>query len=695
MEPLFRYTPTVTNFAEDVEDAMKPSTRRAWKRRGRQVLKKRYLLFMAACLVAAMISAEFQSSLSAVQAQAPLAAQGTEPETWQQWNIRLGDLLNDLFPPEEQGGNPAFGRTRGVLAGLINQVSSGSIFVSLAAAAGSVLGSESAGILFLILAGAVLLFLFWFLLQNVYPVLLRRAFLEGRIYERVPLQRFLYLLRVKKWLRVSWAMFVRSLLLFLWSLTVVGGVIKRYSYFLVPYILAENPDLSARQAITLSRTMMRGHKWECFLFELSFLGWDILGVLTLGAVSLFYANPYRVASCSEYYVEQRARAIAAGLPGTQALNDRYLYQQAEPSILQAQYADVAAVLDRPPVELDAPTGWKAFLANWFGLLLFPTQKERAYERDQARRLDVRELAAGLEGRAYPTRLFPIPEHSKRSLASSLHYVRHYSVWSLLTLFFSLSFVGWVWEVSMYLVTEGTFANRGSLHGPWLPIYGSGALLILLLLNRLRARPVIHFFSSIVLCGVLEYTASWAMEILSGGMRWWDYSGYFLNLNGRICAEGLLVFGVAGTIVVYVLAPLTDNLVQRIDGKASRTLCLAVLALFVLDVIYSQFVPNTGKGITAEAPGVVYTLDNADRPSQPSSTVSDLLQRKPDPGSLEREIRGPVFFRSHFSHLKYHTGHCRQGDEADGVEFFQRCVLTEDKNDQSQSHCNPVHRETRS
>ena len=49
MEPLFRYTPTVTNFAEDVEDAMKPSTRRAWKRRGRQVLKKRYLLFMAAC----------------------------------------------------------------------------------------------------------------------------------------------------------------------------------------------------------------------------------------------------------------------------------------------------------------------------------------------------------------------------------------------------------------------------------------------------------------------------------------------------------------------------------------------------------------------------------------------------------------------------------------------------------------------
>ena len=599
---------------------MESMTRKELKRQGRKALKRHYLLIVAACLVAALLSVEFQSSLSAVQAQNPAAA--AEEASWQRWNINLGDVLDRLLPDIAED-NPVFGHTQGVLASLVNMLSSGSIFVTLAAAVGSVLGSANAGILLLILGGALLLFLFWFFLQNVYPVLLRRAILEGRTYERVPLQRFLYLMRVKKWARVAWAMFVKFVFLSLWSITVVGGVIKRYSYYLVPYILAENPSLTARQAITLSRRMMQGHKWECFLFEVSFVGWFALGALSLGLVNLFYTNPYRAAAFAEYYAALRAQAKESGLPGAEALNDDYLYCRADDATLRQRYADVAAILEHPEVEVDVPTGFRAFLAKWFGLVIFPSKQEKAYEQDQARRRAVQDLAAGFHGEAYPSRLFPIPEQSKRKLPDALNFVRHYSIWSILTLFFSLSFVGWLWEVSLCLVTEGIFANRGSLHGPWIPIYGSGAVLILLLLNRLRKRPVIHFLASIVLCGALEYTSSLVMEILSGGTRWWDYSGYFLNLNGRICAEGLLVFGVAGAIVVYVLAPLVDNLVQRIDGKAGRTVCLAVSVVFVADVAYSQFVPNTGKGITGEVPPAISTPADSSAPEKSLLTKLEL------------------------------------------------------------------------
>ena len=91
--------------------------------------------------------------------------------------------------------------------------------------------------------------------------------------------------------------------------------------------------------------------------------------------------------------------------------------------------------------------------------------------------------------------------------------------------------------------------------------------------------------------------SLVMEIATGGMKWWDYSGYFLNLNGRICAEGLLVFGVGGLAIVYVIAPVIDGLIGELNEKQIMAVCSALIILFAADAVYSQFQPNTGKGIT--------------------------------------------------------------------------------------------------
>ena len=117
---------------------------------------------------------------------------------------------------------------------------------------------------------------------------------------------------------------------------------------------------------------------------------------------------------------------------------------------------------------------------------------------------------------------------------------------------------------MHAVQTGEFVNRGVMHGPWLPIYGWGAAMTLVLLNRVRPHPFVMFFSTTALCGTLEYVTSWYLE-QANGVRWWDYSGYFLNINGRICAEGLL---------------------------------LSLLLMISMDQVYYRKHPNLGKGITS-------------------------------------------------------------------------------------------------
>lgn len=111
-----------------------------------------------------------------------------------------------------------------------------------------------------------------------------------------------------------------------------------------------------------------------------------------------------------------------------------------------------------------------------------------------------------------------------------------SFWPMVMIFFTMSLTGWLWEVCLHLISDGSFVNRGFLHGPWLPIYGSGSILILTLLHKLRKKPLLEFLAIILLCGCIEYYISWFLEQMYDGMRWWDYSDYFLNLNGRVCVE---------------------------------------------------------------------------------------------------------------------------------------------------------------
>lgn len=592
-------------------------TRKEMKRKARRALKRHYIMYVAICLIAAYVGSEFTSSLNVLDVTPASGSYHIEERLERPSGINEGfaDVMYDMLAGDEEDGkalseelkaeeiersrtgNPAFGRSRGVLASLVNSVTSGSIVVSMLAALHSLTGSENLAILIFILLGAAFLFSIWFFFVNIFKVISRRVFLEGRVYEKVPFQRMLFLLRVKKWTKVSCTMFLASLYQLLWSLTIVGGFVKYFSYYLVPYIAAENPDIAPGEAIRLSRRMMKGHKWECFVFEMSFFPWLLLGGATFGISEILYSNPYRAAFFSEYYADMRAEAKKAHLKGSELLNDTYLYEMPEDELIYLAYEDVISALIRRPKDILKLSGVRKFFADQLGVLLTNSKTEKEYEQMQGRLVKMELLKDAVDRKAYPSRLSAVPEVEKRQRIETIHYLRHYSIWSIVLLFFIFSAIGWVWEVSLHLVTDGEFVNRGVLHGPWLPIYGGGGVLILMLLNRLRKRPVLEFIGIVVLCGCVEYTTSFVLEILHNGERWWDYSGYFLNLNGRICAEGLLVFGIGGIAIVYMLAPLLDNQIQRIRPWVLIPLCLILLTAFTVDNVYSARHPNSGKGIT--------------------------------------------------------------------------------------------------
>ena len=584
-------------------------TRKELKRKARKNLKRHYPIFMVVCVIAAFIGTEFISSLNFTQIKTFPESIITEPERVDQAvqdaingkteksRKTTKELKKEIIEEDEKNQTKVLGRSRGIFAMIVNAFSTGSIYVTFITGMNSIIGHPNITSIILIGASLLLSFLLWFFLGNMYQVISRRIFLEGRVYQKVPMQRFLFLLRIKRWNKTAWTMFVTSAFYSLWCLTIVGIVVKRYSYILVPYIVAENPNIKTLDAINLSRRMMYGHKWECFKLELSYIGWMILGILTLGVSEILYSNPYKVATMTEYFATLRSLAKTEKIPGIEKLNDTYLYEKATKEQLEEEYKDVMEVLKKPQEKVKNPQGIKKVLAEFFGISLSDTKEREKIEQEErkAQRLEI--FKNVIHGKEYPMRLFTIPEKHQRQKLDTINYMRRYSIWSLITMFFIFAVIGWCWEVMLHIIVDGEFVKRGVLHGPWLPIYGYGGVLILILLNKFRSKPLVQFITIIILCGTIEYFTSVYLEYVYNGQKWWNYSGYFLNLHGRICAEGLLVFGLGGIADVYIIAPLLDNFIQKISHKKLITICCILLSLFILDNIYSRKSPNTGQGIT--------------------------------------------------------------------------------------------------
>ena len=110
----------------------------------------------------------------------------------------------------------------------------------------------------------------------------------------------------RNYLKIVWTMLLTNIYIFLWSLLfLVPGIIKSFSYAMTPYVLSDEPELTANQAIDKSRAMMRGHKFDLFWLYLSFIGWGLLCILTLG-IGFLWLMPYVETSVSGFYAEVKS-----------------------------------------------------------------------------------------------------------------------------------------------------------------------------------------------------------------------------------------------------------------------------------------------------------------------------------------------------------------------------------------------------
>lgn len=141
----------------------------------------------------------------------------------------------------------------------------------------------------------------------------------------------------------------------------------------------------------------------------------------------------------------------------------------------------------------------------------------------------------------------------------------YTISQWLMFFYIYCFLGWVWESAYVSVCQKKLVNRGFLKGPFLPIYGSGAITILIATIPVRGNIPLMCLMGMAAATVLEYVTGAVMERLFR-VRYWDYTGKFLNVNGYICLASTLCWGIMTVLVVDVLHVYVERLVFSVDEK---------------------------------------------------------------------------------------------------------------------------------
>lgn len=430
--------------------------RKGMKANARKAYKRHYWMIVVICLFASVFGVAYSSSTWSVNASSP-SATVQEDGTAQSDNV--SKVLENLLVGDESQArrqvehnqeqivqndtNAMMGRKRGVFASLLNSFSSGSVILSMADAANSIVHNDGVAVAVPIVVSLTVYLFVWLFVQQTYRVVMMRMLLEGRTYDKLPVSRFLYPITTRKWLSMAKVMLLENVFLFLWTFTIIGAFIKPYSYRMVPYIVAENPNIGAREAISLSRRMMKGHKWECFVADLSFLGWWLLNLFTLGLSGIFYSNGYNAAFFVEYYVHVRGLSKDSGLEGSELLSDEYLHSKASAETLHAAYGDVAETVEQLSsnlVPVDKPNGFVGFLSEWLGVRILHARSVTKYEeyRKQLHQIDTgREI---LDGAIYPGRLAPAPMAFRFRESRTVSSDRSYSLVNLVMMFFIFCFV---------------------------------------------------------------------------------------------------------------------------------------------------------------------------------------------------------------------------------------------------------------
>ena len=139
----------------------------------------------------------------------------------------------------------------------------------------------------------------------------------------------------------------------------------------------------------------------------------------------------------------------------------------------------------------------------------------------------------------------------------------YSFLEIIIYFITYSFLGWVMESIFRSISEKKIINTGFLKGPFCPIYGVGAIIMLLFLKRFADNLTVLFIVSVVVLTIWEYLVGVLLEKLFH-TKYWDYSNHKFNFQGRICLTNSIFWGILGIVFVKYIHPVVENLMSKID-----------------------------------------------------------------------------------------------------------------------------------
>lgn len=145
-------------------------------------------------------------------------------------------------------------------------------------------------------------------------------------------------------------------------------------------------------------------------------------------------------------------------------------------------------------------------------------------------------------------------------------------------------LGWIYELILCLCIDGYFQNRGILYGPWLPIYGIGAL-VMYTLKPFKKHPIQLFVLCGLNAGIVEYLVGF-ISIHVFGLRLWDYSNMFMNMDGIICLGSIFCFAILGILFQYGLEPWIQKIVESFSLDFIHSFCRTIGFLFIVDCILS-------------------------------------------------------------------------------------------------------------
>lgn len=162
-----------------------------------------------------------------------------------------------------------------------------------------------------------------------------------------------------------------------------------------------------------------------------------------------------------------------------------------------------------------------------------------------------------------------------------------TIYILFLYFFIYSVLGWIAEVLYCRVCAGKFTNRGFLNGPYCPIYGFGALIIVLFLEQFKYSYILVFFLGMILTSILEYITSFLMEKIFNA-KWWDYSNMKFNINGRVCLLNSTEFAILGLFLTYVIHPRISSLVLNIPTKSITIISVSLFIVMLIDLTITLY-----------------------------------------------------------------------------------------------------------